>query len=103
MIQNVQNVRYSKGRLSHMTLPFQYWIPILSSIQMVTVLWRLCAKCVRWCSYLFQGSGHTLPDEVDAMILHELSNLVGDLLIEASEEDRPHHDCCLQTLKRGNK
>ena len=65
----------------------------------VKVLQRFCAKCVKY-YYLFQGSGHTLPDEVDAMILHELSDLVGDLLIKASKKDRPHHDCCVQTLKR---
>ena len=28
----VQNVQYSNGLLSHMTLPFEYWTPIPSGI-----------------------------------------------------------------------
>ena len=47
----VVNVRYSNGQPSHITLPFEYRTPILSSIQMVTVLIMLAStKCVS--SYL---------------------------------------------------
>ena len=30
----IQNVRYSKGPPNHVTFPFEYWTPVLSSIQM---------------------------------------------------------------------
>ena len=34
----VQNVRYSNGQPSHVTLPFEYHTPIMYGIQMATVL-----------------------------------------------------------------
>ena len=43
----VQNVGYSNGPQSHMTLPFEYQTPIQSNIQMNLAL--------RWLLYLFVG------------------------------------------------
>ena len=42
----VQNVRYSNGPNSQVTLPFEYWTPILSCIQIVTVVRYLDSRCI---------------------------------------------------------
>ena len=44
----VQNVRYSNGLSSHVTLPFKYWTPILSGILMNPVF-----RCTVWYSYSY--------------------------------------------------
>ena len=36
----VQNVQYSTGPPSHVTLTFEYWPPILSGIQIVNLLFE---------------------------------------------------------------
>jgi hypothetical protein len=35
------------------------------------------------------------------VLLHVLADLVGHLLVEAAQQNRPHHDCGIESLKFG--
>ena len=63
----VQNVRYSNGPPSHVTLPFEYRTPILSVIQMNPgfrwLLYHLfdLTICIKFIIYLQDSSHYTIP------------------------------------------
>ena len=42
--------------------------------------------------HLLQGVGHAGADEVDALRDHVVTDLLGDVLIEAAQQDGPDHD-----------
>ena len=50
----VQNVQYLNGRPRHVTLPFEYWTPILSGIQV---------SSIQIVTLVRLSNGHTLINE----------------------------------------
>ena len=74
----IQNVKYSNGPLSHMTLPFEYWIPILSGVQMDLVF--RCSVC-RWLLYLDLGlDSSRKPHLLGTKLVLRLLDCGGDFL-----------------------
>ena len=47
--------------------------------------------------------GHALPHHVDAVLLHVLADLIGHLLVEATQQDGPNHHRHVETktLRQG--